>query len=79
MSAGTTISTVDDAVLVLDHPCSRKQLVIADTVSWAPLSEPTSADSMLQEETAALVNLILNHIPVTEERLEEITSFQARN
>ena len=56
-----------------------KQLVIADTLSRAPLSEPTSADNSLQEETAAIVNLILNHLPATEERLEKITKLQAED
>ena len=56
-----------------------KQLVIADTLSQAPLSEPTSADNSLQEETAAFVNLILNHLPATEEHLEEITRLQTED
>ena len=55
-----------------------KQLVIA-IHSRAPLSEPTSADNSLQEETAAFVNLIFNHLPATEERLEEITRLQAKD
>ena len=53
-----------------------KELVIADTLSRAPLSNPTSTESVLQEETDAFVNLVLNHLPATEHRLEEIKRLQ---
>ena len=53
-----------------------KELVIADTLSRAPLSTPTSNESALQEETDAFVNLVLHHLPATENRLEEIKRLQ---
>ena len=53
-----------------------KELVIADTLSRAPLSNPTSTESALQEEADAFVNFVLNHLPATENRLEEIKRLQ---
>ena len=53
-----------------------KELVIADTLLRAPLSNPTSMESVLQEEADAFVHLVLNHLPATEHRLEEIKRLQ---
>ena len=53
-----------------------KELVIADTLSCAPSSDTTPADSHLQEEARAYVNLILENLSATEQRLHEIKLHQ---
>ena len=53
-----------------------KELVIADTLSRAPSSDTTPADSHFQEEARAYVNLILKNLSVTEQRLHEIKLHQ---
>ena len=53
-----------------------KELVIADTLSRAPASDSTPADPALQEETSAYVNLILENLPATEQRLQGIKQHQ---
>ena len=52
-----------------------KELVIADTLSRAPAGEAIQAENLLEEESRAYVNLVLESIPATE-RLEEIRRHQ---
>ena len=53
-----------------------KELVIANTLSRAPAGEATQAENLLEEESRAYVNLVLESIPATEQRLEEIRRHQ---
>ena len=57
----------------------RKELVVADTLSRAPAQKPTDADEELLSEADAFVNIIINSLPATEKRLEEIKQHQARD
>jgi transposase InsO family protein len=56
-----------------------KELVIADALSRAPLPETTPADGTFEGETAAFINLVLDHLPASEQRLEEIKQLQCRD
>ena len=53
-----------------------KDLVIADMLSRAPVSEPTTKDRTLQHETEAFIDLVLSNLPATEERLKEVRKHQ---
>ena len=53
-----------------------KELVIADTVSRTPAGDTTQAENLLQEETRAYVNLVLESIPAMKRHLEEIRRHQ---
>ena len=53
-----------------------KELVIANTLSRAPAGDTTQAENLLQEETRAYVNLVLESIPATEQHLEDIRRHQ---
>ena len=55
-----------------------KQLVIADTLSRAPSREPVESDLLLQYETSAFIEMIVNGLPATEKRLEEIKHSRTR-
>lgn len=52
-----------------------KLVVIADTLSRAPSSEPNDSDLMLQQETRAFIDMIVNSLPATEKRLSEIVQY----
>ena len=54
-----------------------KDLTIADTLSRAPASNPTTADELLHQEADAFVNMVVQHLPATERRLEEIKQHQS--
>ena len=56
-----------------------KNLTVADTLSRAPLEETRDSDQTLQEEAGALVNLVVQSLPVTERRLEEIKRLQEQD
>ena len=56
-----------------------KDLVIADTLSRAPTTEPTNSDEILQQEVNAFVNSLIRNLPATEQRLEEIRLLQQRD
>ena len=43
-----------------------KHLVIADTLSRAPVSYPATEDDLLQQEADAYVQMIIQSIPATE-------------
>ena len=53
-----------------------KNLTIADALSRAPESSPSAADEALQQETTSYVNLIMENLPATEKRLQEIRQHQ---
>ena len=53
-----------------------KDLVFADALSRAPAREPTETDQSLVREADAYVNIIMNNLPATEKRLEEIRNVQ---
>lgn len=44
----------------------------ADTMSRVPVSTPTLSDEIGEQDISAHVNLVLNHIPATEKRIQEI-------
>ena len=56
-----------------------KQLVIADVLSRAPSREPVESDLLLQQETRAFVNMIVNSLPASEKRVEEIKLAQEQD
>lgn len=49
-----------------------KDLVIADTLSRAPSREPTKEDQLLQQETRVFIDSVMQNLPATEQRLDEI-------
>ena len=49
-----------------------KNLTIADTLSRAPCSSSTNNDHLFQDETNAYLQVMIQAIPATENRLEEI-------
>jgi len=56
-----------------------KQLIIADTLSRAPTDLPSSSDVRFEAEAQAFVNMVLQSIPATEQRLAQIKEFQCTN
>lgn len=56
-----------------------KHLSTADTLSRAPISEPTKRDTCFNEEVNAYVQSTFSNLPATEKRLEEIRSDQDSN
>ena len=53
-----------------------KELTIADALSRAPASSSTESDELLQLETTAYVDLVIRHLPATEQRVTEIREYQ---
>lgn len=53
-----------------------KDLTIADTLSRAPTGGPSPADELLQGETSAFVKAVMQSLPATDQRLEEIKRHQ---
>ena len=53
-----------------------KDLVLADTLSRAPLSEPTVADQDLHLEGEAYIRAVVNSLPVSERQLCNIQRHQ---
>ena len=49
----------------------------SDTLSRAPVSAPSTTDETLQHEAEIFVNLVMEHLPATEQRLVEIKRAQA--
>ena len=56
-----------------------KSLIVADTLSRAPLSGVTDSDRILQEDADAFVNLTMQSLPATEHRLEDIRQHQQQD
>ena len=56
-----------------------KDLTIADTLSRAPSADPTKADQCLQQEANAFVSAVVQSLPATEQRLQEIRQLQAED
>ena len=57
-----------------------KHLVIADALSRAPVSYPATEDVLLQQVADAYyVQMIIQSIPATEKRLQEIKTHQDRD
>jgi hypothetical protein len=55
------------------------EVTIADAVSRAPVSTSSVADQSLQSETTAYVNLVVESLPATEKRLQEIRELQDKD
>ena len=51
----------------------------ADTLSRAPVSEPTRGDEEFQREVQAFVESVMENIPATAKRLQEIKSLQQKD
>ena len=49
-----------------------KDLLDADAFSRAPVSYPTEADELAEQDIAVFVNGVIRQLPATETRLEEI-------
>ena len=56
-----------------------KDLIVADALSRAPVAQPTSADELLQQEAGVFVQVVLQSIPATEERMDMIRDLQLRD
>ena len=54
-----------------------KELTVADALSRAPVSNPTSADTQFNKEVDAYVNLVLESFPATEKQLKRIQEAQS--
>jgi transposase InsO family protein len=55
------------------------ELTIADALSRAPVSTSSVEDQSLQSETTAYINLVVESIPATEKRLQEIRELQEKD
>ena len=53
-----------------------KQICTADTLSRAPSAETDKADTKLQTKVNAFVNIVMENLPATAGRLQEIKSLQ---
>ena len=53
-----------------------KNLTVADTLSRAPVTSPTSEEMQFSSSVEAYVNLVLQGLPATEKRLEQIQQAQ---
>ena len=56
-----------------------KSLITADALSRAPASDPTDGDHLLRDEVEAYVDIVLQSIPATEKRLDEIHTHQDKD
>ena len=52
------------------------KLTIADTLSRSPSAEPSQSDQLLQEEASVYVNAVIENLPASDQRLEEIKKLQ---
>ena len=53
-----------------------KDLIIADALSRAPVCTPTAADELLQQEVNAYANFVVEHLPASEQHLQEFRQCQ---
>ena len=53
-----------------------KNLTVADTLSRAPVSKSTTSDDELRTEVETFVRAVMQSLPATEKRLEEIRQAQ---
>ena len=56
-----------------------KSLLVADTLSRAPLPNPAEMDTSLEQETAAYVRTLVQSLPATEKQLERIKQHQGED
>lgn len=56
-----------------------KNLVIADTLSRAPIGGPEKEDRAFEDETSAYVNYLVDSVPATEQKLAVIRESQEAN
>ena len=63
---------------VIMHSPGRS-LFTADALSRAPASQPSTTDKELQDTTDAFVNIVMQNLPISEKRLEEIRQHQTRD
>ena len=63
---------------VIMHSPGRS-LFTANTLSRAPVSQPLTMDKELQDVTDAFVNIVMQNLPISEKRLEEIQQHQTRD
>ena len=56
-----------------------KNLTVADTLSRAPVTSPTSEEMQFSTSVEAYVNLVLQGLPATEKRLEQIQQAQKQD
>ena len=56
-----------------------KNLTVADTLSRAPVTSPTSEEMQFSTSVEAYVNLVLQGMPATEKRLEQIQQAQKQD
>ena len=54
-------------------------MVIADALSRAPSREPIESGLLLQQETRAFVDMIVNSLPASEKRVDEIKLAQEQD
>ena len=56
-----------------------KNLIVADALSRAPVSNPISADTQFNKEVEAYVNLVVESFPATEKQLKRIQEAQTED
>ena len=56
-----------------------KSLLVADTLSRAPLPNPADMDTSLEQETAAYVSTLVQSLPATEKQLDRIKQHQVED
>ena len=62
----------------IDH-VPGKHLVIADTLSRAPVQKPTDQDLILQNDTRAFIDFVTERLPALESRLKQIEQEQKKD
>ena len=61
---------------ILNSHVAGKELCTADTLSRAPVCNPDPQSEQLQNDDTAYINLVIDHLPATENRLVEIQKAQ---
>ena len=56
-----------------------KLIIIADTLSCAPVESPSNSDHELTIQPQAFVSLVLQCLPVSEQRIQQIKESQQRD
>ena len=56
-----------------------KELIIADTLSRSPAFEPAESERLLHEEGDAYIKVVMQSLPATERRIEEIRKSQQQD
>ena len=67
------------AIYLYHFTYARQNLTVADTLSRAPVTSPTSKEMQFSSSVEAYVNLMLQRLPATEKRLQQIQQAQKQD